>query len=187
MNRIGLTPDYHASIKELYVKVARSILGHRLDLDLPSIPRLAEDANAIPRPPSWVPDWSVVPQYTEPASFGSGIKYHSSRDRIPSPAFHEGEILEVQGPIVDRIEDLATFKLRFWNRQGFSEDDQGHVTATRVAWCGQLIVWELEHVAHHRGKYVTGEDFIDIYGAMITAAVPNAEPNGTGAEEKMEA
>jgi hypothetical protein len=168
---LAIHPDYREPFRDLFKRVARGILLTSPHLDLLSIPTSRSDW------PSWVPDWSSRGHDTEALSYAKVLDYCSSGDSNAHVLFDDDTLI-LKGHIVDRIAkvvdrnapELPQSRLyRSITRDHSRDDIIDYLTLFQHCY-EQILRWEKAEPKRQDRKYVTGEEYLDVYHAMLSAA-----------------
>ncbi|KAK4033624.1 heterokaryon incompatibility protein-domain-containing protein [Parachaetomium inaequale] len=146
-----VTPDYTASVEEVYLRFARWCLLRKGDLDI--LRFCNHDRKPIRRLPSWVPDWrfSILMRATLNGSNASpgSEPWVSWRPDEPS-------LLQIKGVIVDRIEQVSAARVQLMLLDSFE-----HRTGLKFgsAKAAKYLKRHDAEVARHDAQVArTGED-----------------------------
>jgi hypothetical protein len=181
---IDIKPDYspEVSIENTYLSAAILMLNASQTIDIFSVPQSSTRSNIIGLP-SWVPDWSV-PDGTYSLLL-PGLRGEEREERpqyratgtnmlFTHPRFHpDGLKVQICGQLIDSVrnvgeilngDDPTPLPSEFINKGGY----EGIRIVLNVFWdmCQNrllLINWETITDARCGGKYITGEDMLDVY------------------------
>jgi hypothetical protein len=167
----AIHPDYREPVADLFKRVARGILLTSPHLDLLSIRTSRSDW------PSWVPDWSRYDHDVEALSYATVLDYRSSGDSHAYVLF-DNDTLILKGHIIDRIAQVVDRNApELWTSRLYRSITRDHSRddiidyLTVFSYCyDQMIRWETAQPKRQDRKYITGEQYLDVYHAILAAA-----------------
>ncbi len=166
---MGVRPDYRMDYDVLCRKTAQGVLTTSRILDILSIAPSRDDW------PSWVLDWNSTDPQTEFLSYRAELDWAASRDNLAFPRF-EGGVLILRRIWVDRITNVVS---RDWKAPRVSDvvagEDASYIYSSFLFMIAQMIEWEKLPPSQFDGKYVTGEDYVDVYWALVSLARSQSE------------
>ncbi|KAK4204702.1 heterokaryon incompatibility protein-domain-containing protein [Triangularia verruculosa] len=117
LRNVGITPDYRFTISQVYCDATVRIITTSGNLDVLGLCTRSGHPTA-PRGPSWVPDWSLHSTSALPLlhnALGQPRETHASHSStLVCGLDQDGEVLLVQGHVVDVISRLAPVQWYFF-------------------------------------------------------------------------
>jgi hypothetical protein len=159
-----VTPDYTASVEEVYLRFARWCLLRKGDLDI--LRFCNHDKKPTRRLPSWVPEWqfSILMRATL-----SGSNASPGSEPWVSWRPDEPSVLQIKGVIVDRIEEISVARVQLMLLDSFEHRTGLKFGSSKAA---KYLTRHDAEVAKHDAKVArTGEDV----GSDVTSPEALAE------------
>lgn len=97
-----ISPDYSASVVDVYIDFAKTVIDSTKTLDL--ICQARADLSTTGEFPTWVPNWSTGHNIN--VEMTMNIPYQASGNRTPEHNFL-GRAMQVKGFIIDRVDGLG--------------------------------------------------------------------------------
>jgi len=165
-DRKELKPDYEASVREVYVDTARRLLGRQDSILI--LHRAGLENSERLELPSWVPDWSSL-ETTTTLAFGRGwTEYNASGLRTPQIGTEDGDILVINGVIVDVI--YQSSKLYSHHAKKLANLKMLYSSPTLVTGSGREHILDLEDERKITTKCVSKHQRL-MFGGHFSSAI----------------